>query len=371
MEESITIPLSFFDCCVCYKTAYSPIAGACPHVICTDCFVRLEFKKCPLCRIPLPNVKNEMVEHMFIRFYGKAECRNEGCDFKGTCADLSKHGKECPHKLVSCDRCNLKMKADYFKTKHQEVCNFRVINCEQCGDSIEAGDLSNHLSLQCRQRSIECKHCNESIKAEDLSTHMNLHCRRRLIECKHCGVKMGPHMLKKHMRKVTAALKHRLPTKNIIATHSAKGNIDFKEPIINFNERDKSIAEGLIMTGFFKIVTGEEEIESNEENTPTTDNKHPSSTVENTDVKSPITTTKEILQTRRQKINATPKSYPSSAECYKCQKEMNEYNQKSCAKDCGVYYCANCRVLFKFKKYWQEHIKKKQCGITMESPYLV
>ncbi len=172
-EEFMKVPIDFFECCVCCNTAFDSIYSPCSHIICTLCYDQLKDKKCPMCRTNITGFQKNLVNERLLSLYLQTiKCRNEGCDFKGAFKDVSKHNKNCPYRIVSCEKCGLKMASSYYKEKHPEICTFRMVKCEKCLAELEAPDLFSHQEHQCIYRLVTCDNqCGVKMEFRVLEEH--------------------------------------------------------------------------------------------------------------------------------------------------------------------------------------------------------
>lgn len=190
-DYNLTIPLDIFRCCICSKIAYNPVNAKCDHVTCSICYDKIQGdKKCPLCREKLYNSFNNLIGKILKSTpFHHYQCSIEECEFEGTYKEILDHIKECPKKIIVCDKCKLPMTSEYYKKEHLKLlCNFRIIECEKCTKKIEAGDLNNHYQYECDYFEINCSKCNQKMLKKDLKQHDQMMHSIQVINCCLCNI---------------------------------------------------------------------------------------------------------------------------------------------------------------------------------------
>ena len=165
-------------------------------------------------------------EHMVACPFGKVECPNRNCRWRGNRSDLLHHREKCPHEQVVCGLEDSEKQGQTCQytclrhelLQHQDLCEFQQKPCEFCGQPVSALHRKFHMLKTCPERQTLCGDCGRTILARRLSEHQALTCPETKLICpysavgcteRHSRVDMARHEREdsyKHLRLLTIAV---------------------------------------------------------------------------------------------------------------------------------------------------------------------
>ena len=128
----------------------------CGHNFCRSCLSRCidaTQQKCPYCRCHITtSVDNLSVANIIKKL--QCMCSTKECVWKGTVEDAATH--DCQYETVSCKWVGCyerPMKKNY--DEHIKNCKHRIINCDDCNMSLKHALMDRHKE-HCTNRKIKC-----------------------------------------------------------------------------------------------------------------------------------------------------------------------------------------------------------------------
>jgi len=115
------------ECSICYNLPRSPPVHQCDrgHCICSTC--REKVTTCPICRRPLGQSRNLVVEKLLAELSHLCKFSDHGCTFEQTIPELERHEEDCLHRPVNCvmlscdEKVPLFEMADHINEKHNDA----------------------------------------------------------------------------------------------------------------------------------------------------------------------------------------------------------------------------------------------------------
>eukprot|EP00899_Mesostigma_viride_P002564 jgi/Mesvir1/12308/Mv00506-RA.1 len=201
-------------CCICTGVLRNPVEGPCEHLACRECLdgwlQRSESKTCPTCRQPLAEgaikpghraVRSQLDAfevtcdnatrgctavitlgvlpgHLSSCGKGIERCSNSGCVATVLREDLAKHLQACPHRIVSCRRCDAKIKHQHEQTHLQDKCPGVEVRCQLnggCGKAVRRDAMATHVDTECSRAIVTCEFpgCQRQMARGAMKEHLD------------------------------------------------------------------------------------------------------------------------------------------------------------------------------------------------------
>ena len=190
--------LTEYHCPLCDGIYNNAVVDTCGHVFCKECFETFisfqQFKDqniqliCPLTfqtlssyPVMFPFVSNVLNK---LQIY----CKNKvnGCDWIGLLNELNDHlNIHCPKQIIPCELkgCNINCFRESFSS-HTKQCLHRIVKCQFCELNFPFIELSSHHENDCTKIEIECpQQCSQKEKRELMEQHLKLYCDNTVIKC--------------------------------------------------------------------------------------------------------------------------------------------------------------------------------------------
>ena len=197
------LPLKFQDCnlicSICLGILKQPMETSCGHLFCENCWIRYvtnKFGAYPntIYSIRCPNCNTEISSSTFQ--FSKAlqslinnwpiDCNLAPvCTWKGSLADYTNHiSKSCPHRMVECFHCNLKMTEINLNIHSASGCTQRPVQCPHCSGLVKFCDLESHFETCLEMFVSKCpQDCKLKYRRKDLGTHLSKVCPHTEVLC--------------------------------------------------------------------------------------------------------------------------------------------------------------------------------------------
>ena len=188
-------------CNICLDIMMEPMVLSCGHSLCKSCLAGINNYSCPFCRHAIRSaVKNfslfEIIEDL------KIKCIN-GCEWKGTIANLNNHQEICDLTTCVCYWCKWSMEKKFLREHIVKECPYRRTNCDHCKEKISFTAKDKHQE-KCEMRPVSCEKCQEKVAACNYHSHTLFHCVKRLIGCNYCYKRITYDEMDGHQKKYHA-----------------------------------------------------------------------------------------------------------------------------------------------------------------------
>ena len=227
------VELDDYECPVCLNICNNPYGPECGHLVCKNCYQKLNQPICPKCRRNLtfeqktaentfintltifcPNKEKgceelpsigQLPEHYNSCHFTPRLCRNDGCVFKGTFNEVDNHQSQCLYKLVECPNASQGCQEQCLQkdvNAHIDTCSYLAIDCENtnCSFSIARNEMDRHLA-ECSYSIMTCNFegCNHRCTRSDMNEHKK-RCNYSPIPCEHCEEVYKLFEIEKHQK---------------------------------------------------------------------------------------------------------------------------------------------------------------------------
>uniref|UniRef100_A0A0K6S653 RING-type domain-containing protein n=1 Tax=Chromera velia CCMP2878 TaxID=1169474 RepID=A0A0K6S653_9ALVE len=194
----VSIPASLIDpkctlaklaadgvCSVCLNLAREPRETNCEHVFCRPCISRCSH--CPNCRTYVTELKhpNRTLRGVLETVTVKCKHREEGCKERVAAKDMEKHlQNDCLMEETVCrfQGCGVQMKRGKLAS-HERNCLHRTLPCERCNLPIAFNGKRQH-NMVCPKMPVKCpKKCNAEILRSRVQEHLDTQCPEETVKC--------------------------------------------------------------------------------------------------------------------------------------------------------------------------------------------
>eukprot|EP00899_Mesostigma_viride_P014360 jgi/Mesvir1/22925/Mv19441-RA.1 len=186
-------------CTICMGVLRNPMEGPCEHLACRECLdgwlQRSGNKTCPTCRQPLAErtIKpgHQAVRSQLDAFEVTCENATRGCTSVVTLGVLPGHLSSCGKGIERCSNSGCAatvLREDL--AKHHQACPHRIVSCRRCDAKIKHQNAQNHLQHKCPGVEVACQHnggCGQTVRRDAMATHIKTECSRATVTCEFPG----------------------------------------------------------------------------------------------------------------------------------------------------------------------------------------
>eukprot|EP00899_Mesostigma_viride_P002568 jgi/Mesvir1/12311/Mv00507-RA.2 len=200
-------------CTICTGVLLDPVEGPCEHLACRECldgwFQQSKEKTCPTCRQPLADCTikpgHRAVRSQLDAFEVTCDNATRGCTAVINLGVLPGHLSSCGKGIEICSNSGCVatvLREDL--AKHLQACPHRIVSCRRCDAKIKHQNEQMHLQQECPGVEVHCQHnggCGQTVRRDAMAAHIDTECSRAIVTCEFpgCQRQMARGAMKEHL----------------------------------------------------------------------------------------------------------------------------------------------------------------------------